>query len=109
MKRPSSRRLPTAQGRVVEAGPHGELLAQGGKYAELWARQQAHVDEIYDSASEDVEGPAAGGGSGGAAGPGPGPGGPGGAAELEKEEAAALAAARAAAAGGPPEVPTGGP
>lgn len=28
------------QGRVVEAGPHGELLARGGKYAELWARQQ---------------------------------------------------------------------
>ncbi|KAL4420535.1 hypothetical protein ABPG75_010191 [Micractinium tetrahymenae] len=43
------------QGRVVEAGSHGELLAAGGKYAELWARQQAHVDEAYDSGAEEEE------------------------------------------------------
>ena len=27
------------QGRIVELGSHGELLARGGLYAELWARQ----------------------------------------------------------------------
>ncbi|KDD74120.1 hypothetical protein H632_c1554p0, partial [Helicosporidium sp. ATCC 50920] len=41
------------QGKVVESGTHAELLAGGGKYAELWARQQAHVDQVYDSASEE--------------------------------------------------------
>lgn len=40
---------------MVEAGSHGELLAAGGKYAELWARQQAHVDEVYDSGAEEAE------------------------------------------------------
>lgn len=59
------------EGRVVEAGPHAELLASGGKYAELWARQQAHVDDVYDSGSEEEE--------------------------LEKEKQAAAAAAGAAA------------
>ena len=28
-------------GRVAERGTHGELLAQGGLYSELWARQAA--------------------------------------------------------------------
>jgi len=27
------------QGRIVEDGPHDALLAQGGLYAEFWARQ----------------------------------------------------------------------
>jgi hypothetical protein len=68
------------QGRVVEAGPHQELLSQGGKYAELWARQQAHVDEVYDSGPEELE-----------------------------QEAAALAAAAAAARGtGGPSAAAGG-
>ncbi len=37
------------QGQVVEVGSHVELLAAGGKYAELWSRQQANVDEVYDA------------------------------------------------------------
>jgi ATP-binding cassette subfamily B protein len=28
------------KGRVIERGRHGELLARGGRYAEMWARQQ---------------------------------------------------------------------
>ncbi len=33
------------QGRVVEEGSPQELLARGGRYAELWARQ-ASVDDV---------------------------------------------------------------
>jgi ATP-binding cassette subfamily B protein len=29
------------EGRIIERGRHGDLLAQGGAYATLWARQQA--------------------------------------------------------------------
>lgn len=36
------------QGRVVEHGSHSSLLASGGKYAEMWAKQQGSVEEIYD-------------------------------------------------------------
>lgn len=32
--------LVMADGRIVERGSHGELLAAGGRYAELWRRQQ---------------------------------------------------------------------
>ena len=28
-------------GRVVERGPHAELLARGGRYAEMWRLQQS--------------------------------------------------------------------
>lgn len=52
----------------MEAGSHSELLAAGGKYAELWARQQAHVDEIYDSGSEEMVHEEEGGPAGSAAG-----------------------------------------
>ena len=29
------------QGEVIEQGRHDDLLAQGGRYAQLWARQQS--------------------------------------------------------------------
>ena len=48
----STETLYLLQGRVVEAGSHGELLAAGGKYAELWQRQHVRVDDVYDSADE---------------------------------------------------------
>ena len=35
-------------GRVVERGRHEALLARGGIYAQMWARQQASVDELAD-------------------------------------------------------------
>ena len=31
-------------GRIIERGSHGELLAQGGRYAQMWALQQAGGD-----------------------------------------------------------------
>ena len=34
---------------MVESGSHAELLARGGRYSELWARQQSRVDDVYDS------------------------------------------------------------
>src|SRR3546814_20503845 len=43
------------QGSVVERGRHEALLARGGIYAQLWARQQAAVNKIADQT------PAAGG------------------------------------------------
>ena len=45
---------PLLQGRVVEEGSPSELLARGGRYAELWARQ-AFLDDV---ASHDAPQPA---------------------------------------------------
>ena len=45
------------QGRIVESGGHAELLARGGKYAELWARQAAAVDHLPYVSDDDDEGP----------------------------------------------------
>lgn len=41
-------------GRVAEAGSHGELLEAGGRYAALWTRQ-ASVDDVYDAGGTDAE------------------------------------------------------
>ncbi len=37
------------QGRIIERGTHNELLATGGRYAQMWAAQSAQIDKQSDS------------------------------------------------------------
>ncbi len=39
-----------AEGRVVESGTHRSLLAQAGRYAEMWNQQQAEAPELAEAA-----------------------------------------------------------
>jgi ATP-binding cassette subfamily B protein len=45
-------------GVVAEAGSHAQLLAAGGRYADLWARQQT-VDDLIDGGDNGSGGDAA--------------------------------------------------
>jgi ATP-binding cassette subfamily B protein len=47
--------LVMSEGRVVERGTHGELLAQGGRYAHMWALQQSRADRSPEQAAEEAE------------------------------------------------------
>jgi ATP-binding cassette, subfamily B, multidrug efflux pump len=42
------------KGRIVETGSHGELVARGGLYARLWARQTGGFLDLGDGAEESV-------------------------------------------------------
>jgi ATP-binding cassette subfamily B protein len=41
-------------GHIIERGPHDALLAKGGVYAQMWARQQGAQRESSDDALADV-------------------------------------------------------
>ncbi|WP_260928963.1 ABCB family ABC transporter ATP-binding protein/permease [Novosphingobium sp. 9] len=38
------------QGRLAESGTHGELLREGGLYAQMWARQAAEAERLSEAA-----------------------------------------------------------
>jgi ATP-binding cassette subfamily B protein len=42
------------KGRIVEGGTHASLVAQGGLYAEMWARQQAEQREAEQAAEVEA-------------------------------------------------------
>ena len=41
------------QGRIVETGHHSQLLARGGRYADLWALQQAEQGPVSSGSTAD--------------------------------------------------------
>ena len=42
------------KGRIVERGTHASLVAEGGLYAEMWARQQAEQREAEEAAEAEA-------------------------------------------------------
>ena len=45
------------QGRVVEQGTHAALLAAGGRYARMWARQQSEPESADDAGAGQIDAP----------------------------------------------------